>query len=157
MTARATDQVDQLWFLNTLVTIRKPAAVGAEQLSVLESLAPHGDSPPLHVHHTEDEIFHLLEGDLRFRVGDRELVAGPGETLLAPKGVPHSYRVESDEARWLVITARGDFERLVRSFSRLAGRPELPAPAPPPTPDQAAALAAACAEHGIELVGPPLG
>ena len=27
----------------------------------MESLAPHGDSPPLHVHQTEDEIFHVLE------------------------------------------------------------------------------------------------
>jgi hypothetical protein len=93
---------------------------------------------------------------LRFRVGDEELRAGAGETLLAPKRVPHTYVVESERGRWLVVTAKGDFERLVRSFGRPAERVELPEPAPPPTPEQAEALAAACRENGIELVGPPL-
>lgn len=85
------------------------------------------------------------------------MTIGAGETLLAPKGVPHTYRVESREgARWLVVTTRGDFERFVRSLSRPAERPELPASEGPPTPEQADALAAAAREHGIELVGPPL-
>jgi quercetin dioxygenase-like cupin family protein len=146
----------RLWFLNTLVTVGVGSDEGDDGISVLESLAPRGDSPPLHVHRDEDEVFHILEGELRFRVGDDELRAGPGETLLAPKGVPHTYRVESERGRWLVTTARGDFERFVRSFSRPAEADELPAPAAPPTPEQAEALAAACREHGIELVGPPL-
>jgi quercetin dioxygenase-like cupin family protein len=146
----------RLWFLNTLVTVGVASEEGADGISVLESLAPRGDSPPLHVHHDEDEVFHVLEGELRFRVGNEELRAGPGETLLAPKGVPHTYRVESERGRWLVTTARGDFERFVRSFSRPAERDELPEPAGPPSPEQAEALAAACREHGIELVGPPL-
>jgi mannose-6-phosphate isomerase-like protein (cupin superfamily) len=146
----------RLWFLNALVTVAVGTDEGDDRISVLESLAPRGESPPLHVHHDEDEVFHVLEGELRFRVGDDELRAGPGETLLAPKGVPHTYRVESDRGRWLVTTARGDFERFVRSFGRPAERAELPEPADPPTPEQAEALAAACREHGIELVGPPL-
>jgi hypothetical protein len=82
---------------------------------------------------------------------------GAGETILAPKRVPHTYRVESPAgARWLVITRRGDFERFVRALSRPAERPELPAAQGPPMPEQANALAAAAREHGIELVGPPL-
>jgi mannose-6-phosphate isomerase-like protein (cupin superfamily) len=146
----------RLWFLNTLVTVGVGTEEGADGISVLESLAPRGDSPPLHVHHDEDEVFHILEGELRFRVGDDDLRAGPGETLLAPKGVPHTYRVESERGRWLVTTARGNFERFVRSFSRPAEAAELPEPAGPPTPEQAEALAAASRAHGIELVGPPL-
>jgi len=146
----------RLWFLNGLITVGVANSEGSDGISVLEHLAPHGDSPPLHVHHDEDEVFHILEGELRFRVGDDELRAGPGETLLAPKGVPHTYRVESERGRWLVTTARGDFERFMRSVSRPAERDELPEPAPEPTPEQVEALAAACREHGIELVGPPL-
>jgi quercetin dioxygenase-like cupin family protein len=152
----ATATHTQLWLLNTLVTLRVSSEEGNDGLSLLETLAPRGASPPLHVHHTEDEVFHILEGELRFRVGDDELRAGAGETLLAPKGVPHTYLVESERGRWLVATANGDFERFVRSFSRPAERSELPEPAPPRTPAQAEALAAACREHGIELVGPPL-
>jgi quercetin dioxygenase-like cupin family protein len=141
-----------LWFLNGLLTIRVSSEEGSDAMSVIEHLASRGDSPPLHVHHREDEIFHILEGELRFRVGDEELRAGPGETLLAAKGVPHTYVVESERGRWLVTTGNGDFERMVRSVSRPAERAELPEPTPPP----AAELEAACREHAIELVGPPL-
>jgi uncharacterized cupin superfamily protein len=42
---------------------------------VLEHRVPHGDSPPLHVHRNEDEVFHVLEGELRFVAGDRQLSA----------------------------------------------------------------------------------
>lgn len=148
---------ESLWFLNTLVTIRVGEADGEDGISVIESAAPHGDSPPLHVHHTEDEIFHLLEGRFRFRLADEEVRARAGEVLLAPKGVPHTYRVDSPEGgRWVTITGRGDFERFVRAFSRPAERRELPPPSGPPTPEQADALAAVCQQYGIELVGPPL-
>jgi len=153
----AATSTQQRWFLNALMTVRVPHDEGDDGISVLESLAPHGESPPLHVHHTEDEIFHVLEGRLRVRAGDTEVTIGAGETVLGPKGVPHTYRVESHEgARWLLITRRGDFERFMRAFSRPAERPELPTPQGPPTPEQAEALAAIARAHGIELVGPPL-
>lgn len=147
---------EQLWFLNTLVTVQVSCTAASDGISVLENLAPRGDSPPLHVHHTEDEIFHVLEGRFRFRVGDEELELASGETLLAPKGIAHTYLVESEQGRWLVVTAHGGFERLVRSFSRPAERSELPEPAPPPSPEDAEALAAACREQSIDLIGPPL-
>ena len=153
----AATSTEQLWFLNTLHTVRVRHDEGEDGISVMESLAPHGDSPPVHVHQNEDETFHVLEGELRVRAGDADVTIGAGETLLAPKGVAHTYRVESPAgARWLVITRRGDFERFVRALSRPAERPELPTPQGPPTPKQADALAAAAREHGIELVGPPL-
>jgi quercetin dioxygenase-like cupin family protein len=153
----AATSIEQLWFLNTLHTVRVRHDEGEDGISVMETLASYGDSPPLHVHRTEDEVFHVLEGELRVRAGDAELRIGAGETILAPKGVPHTYRVDSPEgARWLVITTRGDFERFVRALSRPAERPELPTPQGPPTPEQADALAASAREHGIELVGTPL-
>src|SRR5579872_2961600 len=134
---------ENLWFLNTLVSVRVPHAGASDGVSVLESRAPRGDSPPLHIHR-EDEIFHVLEGTMLVRVDEEDHLLQQGETFLAPKGRPHSYRVESAEARWLVVTPRGDFERFVRSFSREAPRAELPAPAGPPSPAEAEALAEAC-------------
>jgi quercetin dioxygenase-like cupin family protein len=148
---------EYLWFLNTLVRIRVSHAEGADGLSVIENWAPHADSPPLHVHHTEDELFHILEGEFRFIVDGKEHRAGPGELIFTRKGVPHTYKVESPAGgRWLVVTTRGDFERFVRELSRPAARPELPVPAGPPTPEEAQALGAAAMRHRIELVGPPL-
>jgi mannose-6-phosphate isomerase-like protein (cupin superfamily) len=148
---------EQLWFLDTLVTVRVSAARGEDGISVLESRAPYGDSPPLHIHRTEDEVFHVLSGELRLVVGDEEVTARPGATLLTPKGVPHTYVVTSAEgATWLVLTARGDFERFVRATSRPAGHEGLPEPGGPPPPEAVAALAEAAGAHGIDLVGPPL-
>jgi mannose-6-phosphate isomerase-like protein (cupin superfamily) len=153
----AATSAEQLWFLNTLHTVHVRHDEGEDGISVMESLAPHGDSPPLHVHQTEDEIFHVLEGELRVRAGDADVTIAAGETLLAPKRVAHTYRVESPAgARWLLITRGNNFERFVRALSRPAERPELPAAEGPPTPEQTERLAAVAREHGIELVGPPL-
>jgi mannose-6-phosphate isomerase-like protein (cupin superfamily) len=46
---------------------------------------------PIHVHHEDDEAWYVLEGMLRFRLGDETFEAGPGSAVLAPKGVPHAY------------------------------------------------------------------
>jgi hypothetical protein len=95
--------------------------------------------------------------NLRFGVINSESELRPGQTLVAPQGIPHTYRVESsDGARWLIVTTHGDFERFLRVMSRPAERSELPARLGPPTPEQAEALAATAREHGIEFAGPPL-
>lgn len=146
---------ERLWFLDTLVTPHVAAGAGADGLSVLESRARRGDSPPLHTH-GEDEIWHVIEGVMTIVVGGEEHTVRAGETLLGPRSVPHTYRVDSDEARWLVVTARGDFERFVRSFSRPADAERLPDASGPPTEARIASLTAACEEHGIKLVGPPM-
>jgi quercetin dioxygenase-like cupin family protein len=152
-----TGSTEQLWFLDTLATVHVRHDQGEDGVSVLERLAPYGESPPLHVHRIEDELFHVLEGELRLRAGDADIRLAAGESVLAPKGVPHTYRVESPAgARWLVITRGGNFERFVRALSRPAERPTLPAPQGPPTPEQADALAAAARRHDIEFIGPPL-
>jgi quercetin dioxygenase-like cupin family protein len=146
-----------LWFLDTEVPIRVSHLDGSDGVPVLEHRALHGDSPPLHVHLNEDEIFHILEGKMLFGVADRDVHAGTGDTLLASKGIPHTYRVDSaDGARWLTIMRGGDFEGFVRSCGRPAERSGVPDPSGPPTPERVAALAAECIRHGIELVGPPL-
>jgi quercetin dioxygenase-like cupin family protein len=148
---------ERLWFLDTLVTVHVRHDEGEDGISVLERLAPYGESPPLHVHRREDELFHVLEGELRVRADDEDVRVGAGESILAPKGVPHTYRVESrDGARWLLITSRGDFERFMRAVSRQAAHPGLPTPQGPPTGEEADAFAGAARQHGIELVGPPL-
>jgi quercetin dioxygenase-like cupin family protein len=149
-------ETGQLWFLHSSVSFPVSSVDGEDGISIMESLAGHGDSPPLHVHTTEDEAFHVLEGTMRFSIGGRELVLSRGETALAPKGVPHTYRVDSSEARWLVVTTRGDFERFVRALGRPAERSGLPSAGGPPTEEQQQALVATAAKHGIEFVGPPL-
>jgi len=148
---------NQLWFQNSLVTIRVSMSDGQDGISVLERRVPYGFSPPLHFHRGEDDVLHVLEGEFRVKVNDQEHRLGAGEVLLVPKGVPHTYRAESVQGGCcLTIKARGDFEGFVRAVSRPAERPELPEPAGAPSADAIQALRAAAAKLGIELVGPPL-
>ena len=60
---------------------------------------------PLHVHHADDEAWYVLEGTLRFRIGDSEYEAGPGSAVLAPKGTPHTYgnARRGQAARYLLV------------------------------------------------------
>src|SRR5215470_8678451 len=58
----------------------------------------------LHVHHEDDEAWYVLEGRLGFRLGDEVVEAGPGQCVLAARGVPHSYWNASPEpARYVLV------------------------------------------------------
>jgi mannose-6-phosphate isomerase-like protein (cupin superfamily) len=46
---------------------------------------------PLHVHHADDEAWHVVSGALRFRFADEEVIAGAGATVLVPAGVAHTF------------------------------------------------------------------
>ena len=152
-----TSPENQLWFLDSFVIIRVSALEGQDGISVLDHRIPYGSSPPLHFHHAEDEVLHVLEEEFRLKVGDQEHRASAGDIRLIPKGVPHTYRVESaNGGRCLTITGRGEFERFVRAISRRAERPGLPAPAGPPSAEAIEALKTTAAKFGIEFVGPPL-
>jgi mannose-6-phosphate isomerase-like protein (cupin superfamily) len=62
-----------------------------------------GSGPPvLHVHHADDEAWHVLKGGLRFRFGDRTVEATAGATVFVPAGVAHTYE-SLEGARYLLI------------------------------------------------------
>lgn len=148
---------EKLWFLDTLVTIHLSATTNADRISVIEHRAPYGSSPPLHIHQTEDEAFHVLAGEARFVVDGVETDVKAGDTFVALKGVPHTFIVTSQEgAAWLTVTSRGDFETMVRATGRPAEHAGLPPPVGQPEPAQIAVLEAACRAHGIDLIGPPM-
>lgn len=147
----------EFWFGDTRVAVRVSSRDGGDQMSVIEHWMPYGEAPPRHVHRNEDEIFVILRGEMLFRVGDSELVGRAGDTVLAPKGIPHQFRVRSAEgAHCFTITRGADFETMVRETGRPAAGPGLPEPTPV-TADLVARLTEACGRNGIDIVGPPLG
>ena len=147
---------DAFWFLGTLVTFKANSARTGGAFTLIEQLAPPGFSPPLHVHHVEDEVFYVLDGALRIRCGDRDLHLDAGGSVFLPKDVPHSFRVEGGEpARLLQLTAPGGFDRFVEAAGVPAGTRTLPPPSPPP-PGTIERIAALGEAHGFTIVGPPL-
>jgi uncharacterized protein YjlB len=62
-----------------------------------------GSGPPhLHVHHEDDEAWHVLAGTLTFRFAGRTEEVGAGSTVFVPAGVAHTYEA-SPSARYLVV------------------------------------------------------
>jgi quercetin dioxygenase-like cupin family protein len=57
----------------------------------------------LHVHHSDDEAWHVLSGTLTFRFLDKQIVAKAGTTVFVPAGVAHSYVASEEPARYLII------------------------------------------------------
>ncbi len=141
-----------LWFIDNLAYVHVDGEESGGAFSLCEIVAAHGDMPPLHVHHRDDETFYVLEGEVRLFFGCSEIVLPAGQAALAPREVPHTYRVESDGARFLVVNAPAGFEQFLRGAGEPAPIAELPAPGRPLDP---AELARAAAEHGIEILGPP--
>ena len=86
---------------------------GAEtggKLALLEVRVGRDMALPVHLHHWDDEIVYVLEGEVTFHL-DGERRPGPaGTCLLLPRGSEHSYSVESAEARLLVIVAPSGIE-----------------------------------------------
>ncbi len=57
----------------------------------------------LHIHHSDDEAWHVLEGMLIFRFADKQIEAPAGTTVFAPAGVAHAYFAKPEESRYLII------------------------------------------------------
>ncbi|SRR5258708_30724236 len=73
----------------------------------------------LHIHRSDDEAWHVLEGTLRFRFADRTADVNAGNTVFVPAGVAHTY--EAIEARYLVfLTPR--LVSLIEELQRSGGR-----------------------------------
>jgi mannose-6-phosphate isomerase-like protein (cupin superfamily) len=64
-----------------------------------------------HVHLHEDEYSYVLEGTIGARVGEREIVAGPGSYVIKPRGLMHTFwNPGPGPARLLEVIAPAGFE-----------------------------------------------
>ncbi len=145
------------WFLGSLTTIRISAQAGSDQLSVVEQRASTGYSPLLHRHRNHDELFHVLEGKFRLKVGDDELRLHADEMLLIPKGMPHTFIIESaEDGRWLDITVGTEYENFVRALARPAERLDIPPAGEDRSPENLLTNTMTAAQFGIDILGPGL-
>jgi quercetin dioxygenase-like cupin family protein len=149
-----TEQPREIWFVSTYGRVIASTGDTDGRLSALEVSGARGTMPPLHVHRTDDELFHVIDGEITVYVGESVERLGAGDTAFAPRDIPHTYRVESDGARWLTIGAPGGLERYFLAIGQPAG-----AEGPPPEPIAPDIEAADALEREtgfrIELLGPP--
>jgi uncharacterized RmlC-like cupin family protein len=73
---------------------------------------------PLHVHHADDEAWHVVSGALRFRFEDQELIARSGTTVLVPAGVPHTFGDAGLGPSRFIIILHARMDRLISRLHR---------------------------------------
>jgi mannose-6-phosphate isomerase-like protein (cupin superfamily) len=113
-------------------------------LLILENRFHAKGGPARHLHYDQDEWFYVLEGEFVIEVGQERLELRPGDSLLAPRRVPHVWaHVGNGQGRMLVsFMPAGEMEAFFREVTKANAMP----------PQDPALWRA----HGMELVGPPL-
>jgi quercetin dioxygenase-like cupin family protein len=129
-------------FLNGRLDTKVSGLDTGGALSVVDTIRLRRGGPPLHFHFDQDELFFVLEGQFRFRIGDEMHEVGPGDFLFGPRLVPHAFVNLSETGRLMVaFQPAGTMEAFFASGML------------DPTTEEFRQLSR---EHGMEVVGPPL-
>jgi quercetin dioxygenase-like cupin family protein len=116
---------------------------------LVDEQASRGESVPLHRHPDDMESFYVLEGELTLYIDDGPGVRAPaGSFAHLPGGTVHGFRVESEKARYLILTTprHGEFYRAITLASRPGGLPPLESVEGPQ-------IKQAGKDFGIEFIG----
>lgn len=132
----------------TKICVKFAANDTGNQFTVLELPTEAGRGPPLHVHHIEDEWFYVLDGEHEFQVGADRVRVAPGDSIFAPRRIPHTWRnVSAGPGKMLCIAQpAGRLEEFFEELSILASSDR----------NDAGARKALFENYDMEIVGPPL-
>ena len=97
-----------------------------QAFSIVEHpLQPRTLVPP-HLHHDTDEYSYVVEGQFGARIGDEILLANPGDYILKPRNIPHTFWNPTDKlARLVEIISPAGFEKFFMEAGMSSGIPEI--------------------------------
>ncbi len=122
----------------------KVAPKNSNGIFVIENTFHKKGGPARHLHYEQDEWFYAVEGEFILEVGQEQFTLSPGDSVLAPRKVPHVWAFTGDDHGRMLIAfmpagKMGAFFREVTKDNAM----------PPEDPELWRA-------HDMELVGPPL-
>lgn len=128
----------------TTLAFKVTTAQTGGDLFVIEQTNNAKGGPPRHVHPDQDEWFSAIEGEFVVEVGEATYRLTPGDSLLAPRGVPHVWAFVGESTGRLIVafSPAGKMEDFFREVTKTEAMPAQ---------DPALWLA-----HGMQVVGPPL-
>jgi quercetin dioxygenase-like cupin family protein len=90
------------------ITFRTTSAESNGELVAIELELPPGGRVPgrLHLHPRQEERFEVARGTMRFRIRRKRVVAGAGEGVVVPPGVPHDFANDGDETALVRVEIR---------------------------------------------------
>jgi quercetin dioxygenase-like cupin family protein len=90
-------------------------------LSLVDTVVPPGNGPPLHAHADADESFYVLGGSTWMSAGGRELRLEPGDYVFVPRGTPHTFKSDTDEpCRIILVYTPGGMDQFFLEIGRRA-------------------------------------
>jgi len=141
-----------VWSLGGRFTAKLSRPESEDRFALVEALAFRTTEPPLHIHHREDEAWYVLDGRMTFHVGDQVFEADSGSFVFAPRGIPHTFTVDTEPTRVLVFASPAGFEHFCLELGQPATDDRRPADLSLPIPEVLGPIAE---RYGIEVVGPP--
>jgi mannose-6-phosphate isomerase-like protein (cupin superfamily) len=125
------------------ISFKTSTAETAGNLFIIEHTGLSSGGPPLHLHTDQEEWFCVVAGEVLFQVGDRRVTLKPGDSILGPRNVPHTFRAVGETPAHMIIafSPAGRMEQFFRDTA---------VPNSPPEDD------AFLRRYGMELIGPPL-
>lgn len=142
-----------LWAAGELVTLKVVGEDTEGAYSLVEETWPPQVGPPPHIHHTQDETFYVLEGELEFVVEGDTIRAAAGSLIRIPRGFLRTYKnVGTGPARSIVLFTPGGFEGFFEEVGEPATDPSSPPPAGLPDVERLLAIAP---KYGLDIPPPP--
>ena len=122
----------------------KVVSQDSNDLLIIENTFRAKGGPARHLHYDQDEWFYAVEGEFIIEVGQEKFSMKPGDSLLAPRQVPHVWAYVGDTIGRMLITfmPAGKMEAFFREVTKANAMP-------PQDPEL-------WHVHGMELIGPPL-
>lgn len=147
---RQPQEAELRWMGETCTYFLAEGSRTQDAFSLVDEQAKRGEAVPRHRHERDMESFYVLSGEITFYIGDQPGIrAKPGAFVHLPGGTVHGFRIESETARYLILTTprHGEFYRAITL-------PAQPGGAPPTESVTGATVERACREFGVEFVGP---
>lgn len=116
-------------------------------LCIYDTVRRARGGPPMHIHYEQDEWFYVREGEFVVQIGDERFHLAPGDSLLAPRRIPHAFANVSETGKLIVaFQPAGSIERIfseiaVLSHSRMPTLEDWQNVSSP---------------NGVDIIGPPL-
>jgi quercetin dioxygenase-like cupin family protein len=152
---RGPDEGDDVWLLGGLYTYKARGRDNGNAYSLFEVQGPV--ATPRHLHEREEEGFYVAAGEVTLLIGAETIEGSPGTFAFAPRGVEHGFKLDSPDAKLLLLLTPGNagHEGMFEAMGEPAAVHDIPPP--PDTLPDPELLGSIAERHGTRIVGPPLG
>ncbi|MBT2407501.1 MULTISPECIES: cupin domain-containing protein [unclassified Streptomyces] len=135
------------WMMNGLYEVKASSEETGGAMTVMEMTVPEGMGPPPHTHPGTESVY-VIEGTVRYHIGDETFEGGPGSFFHIPEGTVERFEPTST-ARLLITYVPGGVDKFFAEAGEPAQRRELPPQSK--TPPDIDRLIEISNRHGMQM------